>query len=214
MKNTTTYEQCPWKQEHVEAIYPSLRGLLMNDNEWHDFPPIGKGVAQYRIAQESYFQVVSAKTSNNLLNQLKGMSPPATDDDAEWTIWQSRNSYVITSIFTITPGPFQDTAETAEWIYRHGLGFEPHPKGMQGVAYFPDVESDCLLDAIERLSWLESAILSLNGRFEQTSRESWGEARDKSDSIVNALDSSFDQSEIIPVPYQHSISTPKHRDPA
>ncbi len=213
-KNKVIYEQSPWHEEHIEAIYPKLRDLLINDNSWHDFPRGGKGIAQYRIAKEGYFQAVFAKASDDLFNQLKAMSPLITSDDAEWTIWQGEDGYVITSVFTVTPGPFRNTAETAEWIYRHGLGFEPHSKGLQGVAYFSDIESGCLLDAVERLSWLEKTILGLNERLEQLSREFWADIRNASDHVVNALDNNIDQSEIIPVPNQYSTTTPKYREPA
>ena len=208
-KNQVLYEQTPWDISQVEAINPRLKDTIVADGDWHPFehPP---GVSFYRVEKLRYFQALYSKTENATLQKLKTVQPIATEDDAEWMIWKKKDGYAITSVFTLTPGPFGNTAEVASWLERHGLGFEEdqgsEDKGsMRGVAYFAEIEQGCLTDAIQRLAWLEALILNLNQQLSALSVEFWEAVRQQSQEVVASLGSTFPLEEIMPVPATPSL---------
>ncbi len=207
------YEQMPWRKDHVEEIYPNLKSKLVNDESWHDFPLLTKGVGKYRIFQNDYFQAIFARANNRMFDEMQGIPPVDSEADAEWTIWKQVDGYAITSVFTLTPGPFSNTKDVAEWLNRHALGFEEDKDGLRGVAYFADMERGCLSDAMERLAWFEGVILSLNRKFEELTASYWAEIKVYSDEIYNQIKSSAVPDEIIPVPEALRPRGWKHREP-
>ncbi len=210
----TTYEQMPWDQKHVESIYNVLQANIDADGQWHDFPPLPQCVGKYRVYNNRYFQVVYAKSENKLLQELLLLPPVNSEDDAEWTIQKLEAGYTISSLFSITPA--LENAEgyeaIAEWLWRHALVLELHKIGLQGVAYFTDLEPGCLLDAMQRLTWLENVVMELNVRLKQTSGEFWNEVRQMSDAVLDNLDRTMDWTEeIIPVPEYYKPAGRKMR---
>lgn len=212
----TLYEQCPWDQDHVGSIYRNLHGMIVVDGQWHAFPPMPQHIGQYRVYNQQYFQAVYARSYNPVFEALLAMSPVDTKDDAEWIIWKltwAEKAYALTSPFAVTPGPFEHHAEVADWLYRHGLGLVyDNTYGLRGVAYFTDIEPGCLRDAMDRLVWLENAIIHLNLRLEQISQDFWGEAKRDSDVVLDQLPSTFPSDEIVPVPERFRRMGWKHRE--
>jgi hypothetical protein len=194
------YEQCAWDREHVEGLYPRLAGSVVTDGEWHDFPPLPEGVARYRVFEERYFQVVYAETSKPVFEALASVDPVESQDDAQWHIWQEDEScYAMSTTFALTPGVFEHQEEVDEWLWRHGLGLEPNEFFVEGIAYFTDIEPGCMLDAMDRLTWLERAFDGLNERLEQTGREFWQEVKAESDALLHGLDHPLAEAEIAPL---------------
>lgn len=211
----TDYEQCPWIKKHVEAIYRNLRGMIVADGQWHDFPPLPRHIGKYRVYGGRYFQAIYARTPNHVLGSLMNMPPVETEDDAEWSIWQLDwgQGYALTSRFALTPGPFDHHAGVADWLYRHGLGLIPENGSVRGVAYFTNIEPGCLRDAMDRLIWLENAILHINRELQELSRKHWDELKQASDKIMAERDPSTDPDEIMSLPEQYRRSGWKHREP-
>jgi len=139
--------------------------------------------------------------------------PVETEDDTEWAIWKERDGYGISSVFAITPGPFDHTSEAAQWLDRHSLGFEDDKAGLRGVAYFADIERGCLADAMQRLAWLETVFLSLNQKFEELGKSFWEEIKTHSDENYDRVKGDIDSSEIIPVPEAFRPQGYKYREP-
>ncbi len=212
---TATYEQMPWDQKHVEAIYPVLQAGIDADGQWHNFPPLLRNVGRYRVYSNRYFQAVYAKSENRLFQELLLLSPVNSEDDAEWTIQKAKEGYTVSSVFSITP--FLENAEgyeaIAEWLWRHALVLEPHKMGLQGVAHFANMETGCLLDAMQRLTWLENAIMELNIRLKKTSGEFWNGVQKMSDAVFDNQGQTMDWSdEIVPVSEHYKGAGHKRRE--
>ena len=211
-RNKAEYEQAPWNQAHIEALYGSLRGHIIADSQWHHFPPLPQSIGRYRVYEDRYFQAVYARKPNSVFAALTTMPPVEREDDAEWTIWKQGGSYGITSLFTVTPA--LDGYDVVEaWMARHALGWEPHPLGLQGTAYFTDLEPGCLADAMDRLVWLEPWVIAVNQRLNQTAAETWAEAEQESSRVAAGLPANYSPDEIVPVPDEQPRTTWKRRVP-
>jgi hypothetical protein len=211
--NQAIYEQAPWDLAHIEAIYRNLQGRIVADGAWHDFPPLPRDIARYRVFEDRYFQAVYARRPNLVFDTLTAMPPVLREDDAEWTIWKIRGAYAVTSVFTVTPH-FMGYGPVERWLCdHHELGWEPHPDGLQGTAYFTDLEPGCLADAMDRLVWLENQVIALNRRLTQTAADFWGEAKRESDRVVAGLAADYPRDEIIPTPGPQPRTSWKRRAP-
>src|SRR4051794_10755373 len=114
-----TYEQCPWDQEHVEAIYRNLLGAIILDEQWHPIPVDAGHIGQYRVSGNRYFQAIYAATPNPVFEALTRMDPLETQDDAEWAIWEEGGVYVLSSTFALTPGQFAHQPAVDDWLSRY-----------------------------------------------------------------------------------------------
>jgi len=198
----------------VEAIYRSLAGQIVADGQWHETPVGPAHLGRYRVFEERYFQAVYAREPNPVFEALTAMDPIESKDDTEWEIWQEdEGAYAVTSALALTPGQFEHQPEVNEWLWRHGLGLEPNEFFVEGVAYFTDIEPGCLLDAMERLRWLERAFRDLNERLEETGREFWQQLEEESDAIVDRLGHALEPDEIAPLPECYPRLGWKHREP-
>jgi hypothetical protein len=207
------YEQCIWDREHVEAIYPKLANAIADDGQWHDIPLEEGKVGRYRVFGNQYFQAVFAGTANEVFDALTSMDPVETEDDAEWAVWQiDEGSYALSSTFAMTPGQFEHQPEVDAWLWRHGLGLEPNPYSVEGVAYFTAITSASMTDAVGRLTWLEQAFAELGTRLDQAGREFWHELQAESDAIVEKLEASVEPSLIVPLPQRYRRPGPKYRE--
>ncbi len=217
-----TYEQCPWVREHVEAIYRNLAGRIVEDGQWHEILVEPGRVGRYRVFENRYFQAVYARELNPVYEALTAMDPVVSEDDAEWAIWQEEvGAYAISSTFALTPGVFEHQPAVDEWLWRHGLGLEPNEFFVEGIAYFTDIEPGCLLDAMERLRWLERAFRELNERLEEAGREFWQTLKAESDAVVERLGHALAPDEIAPLPdcyprlgWKYRQSIPQEEDVA
>lgn len=127
--------------------------------------------------------------------------PLDTEDDAEWEIWKlDEDGYAVTSVFSITPCPFQSQEKVLNLLDRHGLGFYPHNDYVQGIAYFAAIETGCLTDAVNRLTWLEIALRDLNEKYNSLSDSFWQSIKLESDKVVQNLPVGYNVEEIIPLP--------------
>ena len=209
-RNKAIYEQAPWNRGHIEAIYRNLKGMIVADGQWHDFPPLPQDIGRYRVFEDRYFQAVYARAHNSVFDGLSRMLPVEREDDAEWTIWKRGDGYAMTSVFTVTP--HLDGYDGVEgWLDRHALGWVPHPLGLQGAAYFADLEPGCLADAMDRLVWLEGRVLAVNQRLIRAAGECWAEARRESDRVAASLPVGYPPDEIVPVPDEQPRASWRHR---
>ncbi len=169
------YEQCPWDQAHVEAIYPILKGLLVADGEWH---PTESGaepwVGRYRIV-DGYFQAVFAEEPNPVFAALLAVRPFARPDDAEWDVWahEPTGGFALSNTFCITPGPFDHQDELVDWLARHGLGLTEHEWYVQGYALIEQLTTEALAEAVDRLTWLEVTLADLNEKLDRAGAAFW-----------------------------------------
>jgi hypothetical protein len=214
-----TYEQCPWNREHVENLYRNLRGNLVEDGVWHDFPHDPRWIGRYRI-RLPYFQAVYADTPSDVFDALQLMEPVATDHDAEWEIWPlADHGYAVSSSFATTAGPFLHQETVNKWLERHSLALELGPlvggaaRFVEGVAYFEQIESGCFGDALERLAWLERALMELEAAFERTSEEFWAALERESDRLAELHSEPLKAGEIIPLPSRFMQGGVKQRTP-
>lgn len=207
--HSVIYEQMPWNRSHAEAIYGNLAGILVADGAWNPFPPLPVHVGFYRVFDDRYLQVVyadKASEENLLLDQIREMDALTTGHDAEWTIdfFSAQTDdeepyYEVTSRFAVTPGPFPHHKETDSWLTRHALGLHPHEFHMEGYAEFMELTPECLLDAIERLHWLEGALREINRTLTKQSEQFWQELKLQSDAW-EAQYSEIPEDTIVPVP--------------
>lgn len=236
------YEQCPWDQEHVEALYPVLKGRLVSDGLWHDIPNESgmPWVGRYRVTGSSsrgYFQAVYADdvhqpggaAPNMVFSQLSAMEPVQTEDDAEWSVWHLQEAdedssassdssgdsiwYALSSTFATTPGQFAHQQAVDDWLGRHGLGLEPDERFVEGVAYFEAIEPGCLLDAMQRLRWLETVFAELNQHLERAGAAFWEPLKEQSDALLRQEQDkgAWAAGEIVPVPEQAGWNTGRKR---
>lgn len=207
------YEQAPWNRDHIEALYPILEKDIIEDGQWHEFPTVSDTSGRYRVVDFRYFQAVFGLPGTALFDEFSTLAPIQTADDAEWLVTEIDDYYEVTSVFAVTPA-LSDYDQVYDWLYRHALVLKPHPRGVQGTAYFTDIEADCLLDAVRRLTWLENVILSLNRRLVNESNIFWSNIKQSSDAVLSSLDNSRDWSgEIVPLPSEHRATGFKHREP-
>jgi hypothetical protein len=211
-----TYEQCSWDLQHVEGLYPILRGHILPDGQWHRFPASVPGVAQYRI-RAGRLQVVYAAGGNEVVEQLLAMEPLETEDDAEWEIWKldGVEGFAVSSTFATTAGPFEHDAGVNEWLSRHALGLNAafNDRFVEGVAYFERIDAGCLTDAIRRLAWLEEAFRELVVLLQTTAQNFWEGVEDASNCIVNQLGDAYDPTLIAPLPDEYLTEGAKRRLP-
>ncbi len=197
-----TYEQCLWDKPHVNSIYPILEGNIVADSEWHDFPNMDGDVRKYRVYQDKYFQAIFANAANPASDHLLEMKPAERRDDSEWTIWLDNGVYGLTSVFTVTP-LLDNYGQVEDWLNRHDLGWEPHENGIQGVAYFTEIEAGCLADAMDRLVWLENVVIDLNKALNECCQSFWRNIKHQSDDMANPPFKVYSSDEIIPVPAEY-----------
>jgi hypothetical protein len=212
--NHATYEQCPWDERHVTAIYPSLRAHLQADGEWHHFPVKHQGIACYRV-MDGYFQAISARSPNTIYDGLRAMGPIPNRHDAEWGVrpGEDDRGYALSSSFALAPGPFSHHADVDRWLWRHGLGFQGCGFHIEGLAYFDELSPSDMADAMERLIWLEELMMELNARLDSVSEEYWKAAEAVSDRMLLEAGESTREDEIVPVPATTGAVSPKRRVP-
>lgn len=171
------YDQAPWRKAHILALYTIEPTALRDDGMWHRLPSVVGEVAFYRVYSQQYFQFVAAPTYNTLVEALLHMPPVQTEDDAEWWIWQvDRRGFDglwLTSIFPITPGPFAYQAEVDRWLRGYGLALIPQDGYVRGFARLEAITPEHLKVAMERLVWLENAVLDLNRRIVRVGQRFW-----------------------------------------
>lgn len=208
------YEQCPWDKGHVEAIYRNLVGQIIVDGQWHEITGEPDHVGRYRVFEDRCFQAVYSQQTNPVFEALAAMDAVESEDDAEWAIGQvEEGDYAISSTFALTPGQFEHQPAVGEWLWRHGLGLEPNEFLVEGVAYFTEIEPGCLLDAMERLRWLERAFTDLNERLEQAGRDFWREIQAESDAVNERVARPLAPDEIVPLPERYARLGWKYREP-
>src|SRR5437763_1982337 len=111
IRDEVQYEQCLWNKTHVRLLYPRLNGVVVADDEWHEFPPVPTSFGYYRVYQDRFFQALFSEKSHASLTKYQALNPAEVGHDAEWTLWQDNeddpeSGFVITSKFAVTPGPF------------------------------------------------------------------------------------------------------------
>jgi hypothetical protein len=213
------YEQCPWNREHVESLHPILSGKIIVDGNWHDISTEDKRVSYYRVFSCKYFQAVYAKEKNKIFDRIFSLEPIESDDDSEWAIWQLDSSdeesgYGLTSRESVCFGPFDHHNELLDWLPRHALSIEPYNFHIMGVAYFTDIERGCLLDAIERLAWLEDLFAQLMSHYRQFDFQFWQRIKMESDLLMSKIGNDAVPEEIVPPPGVSVKRKPKWRTPA
>lgn len=214
------YEQCPWDRDHVEAIYPILKGRLLTDGGWHDIPNDSgqPWIGRYHVTAD-YFQAVYAQgQTNKVFDQLTAMEPLRMEHDAEWAVWHLDEPdgsiwYAVSSTFATTPGQFAHQPAVDEWLWRHGLGLEPNERFVEGVAYFETIKPGCFLDAIQRLHWLESVFADLKAHLEKVGADFWAEIKQQSDLIDIRSQGDRGTDEIVPLPERTIGEGAKERVP-
>jgi hypothetical protein len=212
------YEQCPWDEEHVNALYPILGGRIVRDGDWHDYTtpaPDTGWVARYRVFEDRYFQVIVARPDSPLFEALSAMDAVETEDDAEWVLYWDSNQemYAMTSTFAFSPGPFDHHARVDEWLWERGLGLEPYEFHVEGVAYLERIEASQMQDAMDRLIWLENAMMELDRRCERVGEEFWRELELESEQIGRQDEHFLTPDEVLPLPDTYRRQSHKQRIP-
>jgi len=207
-----TYEQCPWNREHVSAIYRNLGGNIDESGSWRDFPPRAKGIGIYRVYKMSRFQAIFARRPSALYQAAQTLDPVDSEADAEWEIRGSDGRYWVTTSFASVPGPFAHQEHVNAWLDRHALYLQNRRSFVHGVAFFTELTSGCLTDAMHRLTWLELAIRDVIKAIEAASESAWQQHEQCSDEITARVIDQLPQDEIIPVPDTGPI-TPRARIP-
>lgn len=162
---TVEYERCPWDESHILEIYRNSRSVDP-DGRWH--PIVSSGpLGFYRLHHSKIFQVVYSDSRNELLDEILDSEPPASEDDAEWTIirWPDM-SYSLTSSFCRTFGPFRAQYAINNTLRPYALRLSEFRADLHGIADFASLEAGCLRDAMERLRFLESLCIRLNKSIE------------------------------------------------
>ena len=216
-RDLTTYEQCPWEELHVREIYRNLPPDGLKVDSWEEFPKVPgapDSVRRYRICDDRWFQAVFARRPNMVVDQLMQMLAVDTQDDAEWQIWRPSHmeGYALSSTFAVTPNLYDGGPELLDWLFRHALDVERGGPDSVGVAYFTELAPGCLRDAMERLAWLENAILDLNRGLVGLAEGFWRDARDSSDAEAEQLPADWCPDEIIPPPARYRSSGWKRRE--
>jgi hypothetical protein len=170
------YDQAPWDRGHILALYLIDPLHLREDSKWHELSS-NEDIAFYRVYNHKYFQFVSSKSHNHLVNAILAMEPVDTEDDAEWWIWQVEapgwEGLWLTSILAVTPGPFEYQAEIDAWLRPYGLALLPQGDYVRGLARLEEISSAKMKTAMEQLVWLENVLIELNRRIMRVGQRFW-----------------------------------------
>jgi len=169
------YEQCPWDRRHVLALYTLDPVDLVADNKWHPFPHLTSGIGWFRIYDSRFFQALVAPAESLITEKILTMTPVESADDAEWDllILEEIPGFWLGSRFTQTFGPFPWQEEIANWLRIHKLALLPFDEYVQGVAWLPDINNHIMAQAMEKLIWLENAIIEVNRRAINVQKRFW-----------------------------------------
>lgn len=177
IKTVIRYDQAPWDREHILALYTIEPSDIRTDSQWHPLPTEGQEVAYYRVYRESYFQYVCSSCPSHLLSSIMEIEPVPTADDAEWFIYEIEGSNLdglwLSSNFAISPGPFDYHYELNDWLRELGLFLLPCEYHVRGVVHLREISTVTLQQAMQRLTWLEGVLITLNRRIEKLGKRLW-----------------------------------------
>ena len=171
------YEQ--WPESVVDALPVFERDRVPRDGRWHVSEPVHTHLAyrEVRFAHNGIAQAMSSDRLTPLFEGLRAVEPPQIEDDADWVVSSSDGNdgicYTLASHFAVTHGPFAWQVRFDDILAPYGLGIEPRMLYTRGESHFSALETDCFADAVQRLAWLESFFVKVNGSVEATCFSAW-----------------------------------------
>lgn len=206
---SVNYEQCPWDEGHVRAIYRRLSEIVA-DGEWHLFPDNGAR-GHYRVFEGRTFQVIFGKGDEAVYPRLLQLDPPDIEDDAEWTVLcdPEEDVVLLTSTFCRTFGPFSGINLICETLNSFALELIKYRGDIWGAVYVEDIETDMMEEAMARLRAIEKITLQVNKAIDAQISTMW----DDLTAEMREAEEASPEEEVLDIPASYRPRGPKFRQP-
>jgi hypothetical protein len=173
-----TYEQLVFRYDLVEGLYKIVPSIV-EDGEWHPMSVPSGEPSFYRV-RSGYFQVIYSKGEHTLLREALKLEPMMTLDNAEWVLERhDEGEYLVRTQFSQTFGPTKETDLLDKVLEPYGLWLENMGTHLSGAATFEALDAEHLLEACNRIKWLEQFCIAANQRVILGLNAFWGAIRNE-----------------------------------
>jgi hypothetical protein len=160
-----------------------------------DWPLVAQGaittrkrhVCLYRLESERV-HLVRAKQETALFSALAAALPLVTAHEGVWRVTTYDEHFTITSRDAITVGPFSWIKEVQSKMDVFGLELRPVANRLHGFSHFEMLSAGCIVDAVDRLYWLEDRCWRINNAIAKYTGEMWAKGIDETMEHVPTLD--------------------------